>query len=189
MGKLFYVVGASGVGKNSLLGFARAQVPRSTPILFAHRYITRSAHAGNENHIELSDQEFSMRKKNGCFSMDWQSHNTQYGIGVEIDHWLNTGLSVVINGSRAYLSQAATKYQHNLTPILVSANVSLLRQRLIDRGRETISEIDRRLTQAQALNEQTQQYSNLLCIENNDQLENAGSRLVDLLVRESSIGM
>ena len=57
MGTLFYVVGASGVGKDTLLNFVKSKITVGEKVLFAHRYITRDAFSGGENHIELSWQQ------------------------------------------------------------------------------------------------------------------------------------
>ena len=46
MGKLIWLMGPSGSGKDSLLAELRQQEPAQ--LLVAHRYITRAANAGNE---------------------------------------------------------------------------------------------------------------------------------------------
>ena len=56
MGKLIWLMGPSGSGKDSLLAELRQR--EQTQLLVAHRYITRAASAGSENHIALSEQEF-----------------------------------------------------------------------------------------------------------------------------------
>ena len=81
-GRLFYVVGASGAGKDTLIAYARNALPVANAVVFAHRYITRPAHVGGENHIALSDAEFSVRETNGLFAMSWESNGLRYGIGV-----------------------------------------------------------------------------------------------------------
>ncbi len=48
MAKLFYVIGPSGAGKDSVLDYARQHATASLPASFAHRYITRVAESGNE---------------------------------------------------------------------------------------------------------------------------------------------
>ena len=48
-GKLIWLMGASGSGKDSLLTELRQR--EQTQLLVAHRYITRDASAGSENHI------------------------------------------------------------------------------------------------------------------------------------------
>lgn len=59
MGKLIWLMGPSGSGKDSLL--AELRLREQTQLLVAHRYITRDASAGSENHIALSEREFYPR--------------------------------------------------------------------------------------------------------------------------------
>jgi ribose 1,5-bisphosphokinase len=53
-------MGPSGSGKDSLLSALRQR--EHSQLLVAHRYITRAANAGSENHISLSEQEFYPRR-------------------------------------------------------------------------------------------------------------------------------
>jgi ribose 1,5-bisphosphokinase len=69
---LIYVMGPSGSGKDSLLGYARERV-RDLPVAFAHRYITRPVSAGGENHVALTRPEFRIRQRAGLFALDWES--------------------------------------------------------------------------------------------------------------------
>lgn len=179
MANLFYVIGASGVGKDSVLRYARNNTPKTFPTVFAHRYITRPANAGGENHIALTHKEFIDREKMGCFAMHWNSHNTCYGVGIEINQWLAKGISVVVNGSRGYLNRAASKYDE-LIPVLITADKIHLKQRLIERGRETMEEIEQRLLLGELLDKQTI-HPNLVRIENNSEIEDAGSQFLDLI--------
>lgn len=181
MADLFYVIGASGVGKDSLIDYARQHVPEFAPLVFAHRYITRPADAGGENHIALSEGEFHCRRRMGCFAMSWYSHNTCYGIGIEINQWLAKGLSVIVNGSREYLDEAAKHYPE-LCPILITADPEQLKLRLLQRGREDESAISKRLTMAQLFDKQTA-HPRLERLSNNDNLVEAGKRLLSLLHR------
>ncbi|GAB4289940.1 MAG: phosphonate metabolism protein/1,5-bisphosphokinase (PRPP-forming) PhnN [Methylophaga sp.] len=183
MAELFYVIGASGVGKDSLLNYAREHLSMDDKVVFAHRYITRAADAGNENHVALSEPEFQRRLQQGCFAMNWDSHGYRYGIGVEIEQWLALGLNVVINGSRAYLQQASRDYPE-LIPVLVRVGQTLLRERLQQRGRESAEEIERRLQRAQALDKL--QHPRMLVINNEGDLGDAGKALVQLISRKVS---
>ncbi|MGD8910720.1 MAG: phosphonate metabolism protein/1,5-bisphosphokinase (PRPP-forming) PhnN [Chromatiales bacterium] len=184
MAELFYVVGASGVGKDSLLNYARSQLQFDTSVIFAHRYITRSQDAGGENHVVLSEAEFASRMGRGCFAMQWYSHNTWYGIGVEIDQWLSKGFNVVVNGSRGYLDEAARNYPE-LTPVLITAELELLRRRLQNRGRESVDQIEQRLHSAQRLDQEIK-HPRLHRIANNGILAQAGEQLLQLIQRETS---
>jgi ribose 1,5-bisphosphokinase len=181
-GTLFYLIGASGSGKDSLLEGCRRQLPALLPCCIAHRYITRVVDAGGENHIHLSEKEFRLREKLGLFSMHWYSHGYHYGIGSEIDIWLNSGANVVINGSREYLPCAMQRYDE-LVPILVNVDFNLLYQRLMSRGRESQEEIEVRLERHQqmaaALPEST------LHVNNNDALEDGVQALFDIVTTNS----
>ncbi|MFB0871956.1 ribose 1,5-bisphosphokinase, partial [Enterobacter hormaechei] len=61
MSKIVWLMGPSGSGKDSLLAALRQQ--ENNQLLVAHRYITRAADAGCENHIALSEKEFAQRQK------------------------------------------------------------------------------------------------------------------------------
>lgn len=183
MAKLFYVMGASGVGKDSLLGYARANVlqhmEKGDAFVFAHRYITRHAEAGGENHIALTDEEFQQRSQNHCFAMCWHSHGNWYGIGAEINQWLEQGLNVVVNGSRTYFNVALEQYPM-MVPVLITADRDRLLTRLIKRGRESQSVIEQRL-QASASIDSRVEHPALIEIENNGELSVAGDLLIQLL--------
>jgi ribose 1,5-bisphosphokinase len=176
-GTLFYVIGASGVGKDSLLRYARQELADEA-VLFAHRYITRPVELKGENHIQLSTAEFANRLKYNCFKLHWHSHDLDYGIGTEVDVWLNQGLNVVMNGSRGYLETALQK-QPGLVPILIQVDTSLLRERLINRGRETLQQIEKRIQRVESFAGLTA--PNMQVIENNSELSIAGEQLVKLL--------
>ncbi len=178
-GRLFYIIGASGSGKDSLIRYAREHLPHDACTLFAHRYITRAADAGGENHIALNRAEFHLRLHQGCFSMHWDSHNTLYGIGKEIDHWMAQGLDVVVNGSRAYLDHAMQLYP-NIMPVWIHVSMDKLRQRLQQRGRETEAEIEERIALAKQLDHIAHE-KGLEVINNNNQLHEAGAALLALL--------
>ena len=93
-GRLVHVVGPSGAGKDAVIACARETLAEDGEIAFAQRYITRPVVAGDENHIALSLGEFGERARRGCFALWWRGHGLEYGIGVEIDHWLATGLTL-----------------------------------------------------------------------------------------------
>ncbi|OUS32198.1 phosphonate metabolism protein/1,5-bisphosphokinase (PRPP-forming) PhnN ['Osedax' symbiont bacterium Rs2_46_30_T18] len=143
-GKLFYIMGASGAGKDSVLNSARAALADTANCCIAHRYITRAADAGAENHLALSDAEFEFRKSNGLFKMHWAANGLQYGIGIEVDQWLAAGVNVLMNGSRAYLA-TAQDIDVSLVAIYIDVDSDCLRQRLMARGRESEAEIEQRL--------------------------------------------
>ncbi|WP_110673859.1 ribose 1,5-bisphosphokinase [Salinicola sp. RZ23] len=140
-GRLIYVMGASGVGKDSLLRELRQHRP---DVLVAHRYITRASGSG-ENCVELSAAEFAERRAQGLFCLAWHAHGLDYGVGIELESWLAAGHTVVLNGSRRALALARARFGKSLLPLLVVADAEVLRRRLLARGRETPAEIEARL--------------------------------------------
>ncbi|MDO6563876.1 phosphonate metabolism protein/1,5-bisphosphokinase (PRPP-forming) PhnN [Amphritea sp. 1_MG-2023] len=177
-GKLLYLVGASGSGKDSLLEGCRQRLQASHRCFVAHRYITRAPNIGGENHIHLSPDEFDMRASMGMFAMQWYSHDYSYGIGSEIDNWLAKGVNVVINGSREYLQIAQHAYP-NLIPVLVQVDEEQLRQRLIERGRESEAEIIKRLNRHRQFVDSLP--SNILKIDNNANLQAGVDALLTII--------
>ncbi|GAB3779347.1 phosphonate metabolism protein/1,5-bisphosphokinase (PRPP-forming) PhnN [Dyella agri] len=142
-GCLYYVMGPSGVGKDSVLAWVREHGV-SHGVLCAHRYITRPAHAGGENHVALSEAEFHSRKQRGLFALTWEAHGLHYGIGGEVVHWLAHGADVLVNGSRGAFASACERFPA-LRPVLVTASPEVIATRLAARGRESETEIAARI--------------------------------------------
>lgn len=177
--RLIYVVGASGSGKDSLMSYARHRLSSASQVVFAHRYITRAADAGGENHVALTLEEFEARRRAGLLAMHWESNGHAYGLGIEVNQWLAKGITVVVNGSREYLETAAQRYPE-LVPVWVEVSPEVLRTRLQARGRESTDEIEKRLaraTKSQPLNRRGE------VIQNNGELRVAGDALVALISR------
>ena len=146
-GKLIYVVGPSGAGKDALLDYARAHLPAGLDVRFAQRWITRAADAGGESHRPLTLAEFEDKVRAGGFAMYWRAHGNGYGIDGEIRGWLRTGATVVVSGSREHLPQALKDFP-DLHAIHVTVDSAVLRERLLRRGRESAGQIDERLSRA-----------------------------------------
>lgn len=145
---LFYLMGPSGSGKDSLLQALRERLSAEDRLVVAHRYITRPADA-NEASVALTSEEFHRRVALGCMAMHWQSHGLHYGIGIEIEQWLERGVKVIVNGSREYLPQAVARYP-KLCALHVRVSPEALAARLRQRGRESEEAIARRLARAAA---------------------------------------
>jgi len=184
-GRLFYVIGASGVGKDSLIAYARKHISDQSKVIFMHRYITRPPELKGENHVFLDTEEFEYRNKNDFFSMQWDSHGLRYAIGKEIDFWLEQGVDVVVNGSRGYLFTALEKYP-DMNILLITCSIDVLCKRLIARGRESGDEIYERVERARQFSDL--QHPNIRLIENNDTIEKSGHDFVRLLQYSDQIG-
>lgn len=175
--RLIYLMGASGSGKDTLLRLLRAELRGDEPVLVAHRYITRDSGA-TEDALCLTEDEFGRRAALGCFALRWASHGLHYGIGIEIDAWLSCGAAVIINGSRAHLEQAHSRYPA-LTAVEVTVDPGQLVRRLAGRGRESAEQIAQRLARAMQAFPVPQQ-CRLLRVSNDAAPETAAAALLNI---------
>jgi ribose 1,5-bisphosphokinase len=147
-GRLIYLMGPSGSGKDSLLQAARAPL-EAHGCRFARRVITRSAESVGEDALGVTPAEFERLEGEGAFALSWRANGLAYGIPREIDDWLSAGQDVLINGSRGHLEAARQRYP-DLLAILLQVDEAVLRQRLLARGRETPEQIEQRLARSRS---------------------------------------
>ena len=181
-GQLFYLMGASGAGKDSLIEYACQHLDDPARFRFVRRRITRPPDPEKLNHDEyITPDEFKNQLKNGNFALNWKRHKICYGITAEINTWLKTGIHVVINGSRHHYPIALKTYP-DLYAIWITASPSILQQRLQDRGRESKNEISERMQTANQFNPPAADSGNkFLVIDNNGPLTNAGEEFLKVL--------
>ncbi|MDH4567921.1 phosphonate metabolism protein/1,5-bisphosphokinase (PRPP-forming) PhnN [Pseudomonas sp. BN414] len=142
-GRLIYLIGPSGSGKDSLLDAVREHAG-AQGCRVARRVITRSAEAKGELAEAVSPEAFADREERGDFAMSWYANGLSYGIPRLVDDWLEGGDDVLVNGSRGYLPEARRRYPH-LLAVLLTVEDEVLRRRLHARGRESAEEIEARL--------------------------------------------
>jgi ribose 1,5-bisphosphokinase len=145
-GRLIYLMGPSGSGKDSLLDAARERLAACGCVI-ARRVITRSAEAVGEDAVGVSPAEFDQQEAAGAFALSWRANGLAYGIPRQIDDWLAARQDVLVNGSRGYLPQARERYPE-LLAILLQVDEAALRQRLQARGRESAEQIEARLARS-----------------------------------------
>lgn len=175
-GRLFFVVGPSGVGKDALLQWVQARLPEDTNVVFSQRCVTRPAHASEVHHVMTSDQ-FLQAEQGGAFSMTWQANETRYGIprGIEAD--LKAGKDVVVNGSREYVPRLRQLFP-NATVIWIVASPDIIRRRIENRQRESGLALENRLLRSVAFG--AKQDENIIYIDNSGPIDIAGSQLADI---------
>ena len=146
-GTLFLVVGPSGAGKDSLIDGAKAALMGNEHYVFPRRYITRPADAGGEDHIPLSAELFTTMLERDEMVLEWRAHNLRYGVPKAVAQHLERGRHVVVNVSRTVVDEA----RERLNPVKVlyiTVNEDILTERLKARGRESASDIKRRVQRA-----------------------------------------
>ena len=147
-GKLVYMVGPSGSGKDSLLQALANDLPGGCLIM--KRVITRPETSPGEVADSVSMQAFEQIEAEGGFAMSWRANGLAYGIPKDLDRYLAEGKTVLVNGSRSYCTRVSQLYP-GVIIVLVAVRPELLRQRLINRGRESLQEITLRLARNQCL--------------------------------------
>lgn len=180
LGRLIYLMGPSGAGKDSLIEASRARL-QAGGIEVATRVITRSAEARGEEAISVSVEEFARLRASEALALDWHANGLAYGIPVQIDRWLAQDRHVLVNGSRAYLEQARARYP-DLLAIRLEVDPTVLRHRLLARGREPIEQIEERIARGHRL--QGMPASSVRTLDNSGSLDDAVDGLFRILHEE-----
>ncbi len=151
--RLVYVMGPSGAGKDSLLGWLRQHLPPTSPLHWAQRTISRplqQSHApGTEQYESVCPATFATLRSEQAFALHWDANGLGYGVRHAQLAPLAQGRWVLVNGSRAHLPQALATFEH-LLPVHITASPAVLRERLLSRGRETPDEVEARVQRARA---------------------------------------
>ena len=135
--KVILIVGASGVGKDTLIKEAKKELKKK--FNFIRRYITRKPDKSEKNFF-LEDSAFEILKENDFFISCWDAHNNLYGISKDsIKNKTN-----IISISRSKISDFEKNFD-KVYVINITLNDTELKRRLIKRGRENIKEIEKRL--------------------------------------------
>lgn len=178
--RLIYVIGPSGAGKDSLMRWLRERSAGQLPLHWARRSVTRSAHDSSADDISLDVAGFEQTDQAGGFALQWQANGLRYGIRHEELVPVSRQQWVFINGSRAYLQACADRYP-GITVLHITADPAVLRQRLLQRGRETPSMVDARIQRAPSLMVPAQ--SILIEVFNNRGIDEAGRQMLQQLER------
>lgn len=177
MGKLVLVVGASGVGKDSLMQFAANHLADDTHFNFIKRHITRAAESGGEDHHALTASEFDAMERQGLFAFSWQAHGLSYGISKTIVEFIENGGVAIVNGSRHAMPVIATimPFLHIISIVADPTQIAL---RLRGRARESDDNIRLRLERRAPV---LASHTSVFTIDNSGDLEVAGLALVKQL--------
>ncbi|SEP71687.1 ribose 1,5-bisphosphokinase [Devosia sp. YR412] len=170
------VVGPSGVGKDSLIAFARARFEGSGRVTFVKRVVTREAHGGSEDHDSMDGAAFAAAEAAGQFALNWDAHGLRYGLPIALENDLQAGRAVVANLSRAVIPALVERYPHAVV-VSVVADRDVIAQRLANRGRETEESIQRRLDRSVG----DRLPASTVRIDNSGDLAVAGEQFVRLL--------
>ncbi|MDQ0506439.1 phosphonate metabolism protein/1,5-bisphosphokinase (PRPP-forming) PhnN [Xanthobacter agilis] len=175
-GTLFYIVGASGVGKDTLISQAMAMLAPTGRYVQARRAITRPKGPG-EDHEPVDDAAFEHRRRAGGFLHMWEAHGLKYGLPISILDDLRAGRNVLANGSRGTLPDLAGVVDRFVV-VEITAPASVLKARLLERGRESDADIEARLTRHVA---PLPERLDVVTVVNDANIEEGAARLVAAL--------
>lgn len=143
-GGVVLVVGASGVGKDTILAGAAAALRNDEAIVFVRRSITRPPHA-SEPFDDMTPEEFARARGSGAFTMTWEAHGLSYGIPISAEREIAAGRTIVVNASRSIIPQARGRFER-LCVVLIECETAIRAERMAARRRESASEIAARLS-------------------------------------------
>ncbi len=176
-GTLVLVVGASGVGKDTLIEAARRRFRDDARFVFPERVITRAEQAG-EPHVAVSDAEFERLEADGALLLSWRAHGNAYGIPIEARRALEAGRTVVVNVSRTVIGSARRLWPRTRV-VHVTVAPEILEQRLLARGREAGDAVAQRLKRAGAAPVPQQPWVDE--VDNSGDQATAAARFTDLI--------
>jgi ribose 1,5-bisphosphokinase len=174
--RLIYVMGPSGAGKDSVLGWLREHLPAGLPVHWARRTITRPTSPAGEAHEATDAPQFERLQSEGAFALAWQANGLHYGVRHTELTPLQHGHWVLVNGSRGHLPQALQSHP-GLQVVHITADPATLVQRLTQRQRETPEDIRQRVARASAFVVP----KGAMEILNNGTLDQAGEQLLRAL--------
>lgn len=176
-GALLVVVGPSGAGKDSVMGYAARHFSDCADIHFIRRVITRPSDAGSEVHESVSVAEFVEMEQAGAFAVSWDAHGLKYGIPEEVRRNVDSGATAIVNGSRGALPAFRAAFGA-IAVAVITAEPSVLARRLAERGRESEEDVLRRLSRQVP---DVTSGADVTVIDNSGRLEIAGRHFVDLV--------
>lgn len=174
--RLIYVMGPSGAGKDSVLGWLREQLPLHAPVHWAVRTVTRPSQSGGEQHETLDAAAFGQLLDDRQFALAWEANGLSYGIRHQELEPLHHGDWVMVNGSRGYLEEAARRFP-GMTVVHITAQPTTLLKRLMARGRESECAVRQRIARAEAFDCP----AGAIEVRNDGALEQAGRHLLRAL--------
>lgn len=174
-GAFVAVVGASGVGKDSVIGSARAALAEHGGFVFPRRIVTRPAGPG-EDHVSVDDADFARLERDGGFALSWRAHGLSYGVPAAVLDAVRAGEVVIANVSRGVLDRLPECFGRSAV-VRVRVPEEQRRARLARRGREADAEIAARMNREDPAPNSTVD----LEIVNDGAIEDAGRTFAEFL--------
>ena len=174
------VVGPSGSGKDSLMRGAREYFGEDGNLGFVRRYITRPPDGSEDNYF-IDSTGFLLLERVNFFVSSWQAHGNHYGIAFHSVDSANGFEVFLVSISRSAIIDFEQRFDA-VTTIQLTVREDVLLERLKRRGRESESDIQKRLKRAR----QTVVARDLITFDNSLELGQSIANFVDLLEKLGS---
>jgi ribose 1,5-bisphosphokinase len=142
-GRIILVIGPSGAGKDTLIGFAKTACADDSEIVFQRRVITRQASASEDNE-QVSAGTFQDALARNEYAVHWQAHSHCYALPRAIDDDIRAGRTVIANVSRTVVAAMRRAYA-DVVVVSITAPPNVLAERLAMRSRSSDGRIEHRL--------------------------------------------
>jgi ribose 1,5-bisphosphokinase len=167
MPKILLIVGASGVGKDTLLRAIKGEIEAN----FLQRYINRAPSKDEQNYY-VDSSAFALLQEHNFFISSWAAHENRYGIAKS---HIKEGLNI-ISISRGAVADFERVY-HNVVTIEVTIPKETLYKRLKSRGRESEEQIQKRIERSN----KSVEAKRLLQFINDKDLESSKKEFIELI--------
>ena len=181
-GSWIFICGPSGVGKDSVIAWAREALEGQANIVFARRMVTRPAQPGSE-HDAIDASQFLSLQHSGLLRWHWQAHDFHYGISQDYEADVTAGRVVVVNGSRSHAN--GLPLSPDVKRVEITASAERVATRLAQRGRDSQAAVIQRLARNAEFAQPSASTADLT-ITNDGEIADAGARLVAYLIAQAA---
>ena len=177
--KLFVISGPSGAGKGTLVARVREQHPGLGLTVSATTRAPREGEIDGQSYYFLTDEEFKRRVDAGEF-VEWAHvHGNSYGTLVsEVQSKLASGSSLILEIDVQGAFQVKERFPEAVLIFIQPPSLSILQQRLRDRGTETEQSLAIRMSNAEAELALADRYDDVVV---NDDLDQAVHDLLEVI--------
>jgi guanylate kinase len=178
-GRLFVISAPSGAGKTTL---RKAALERFKKIRYSTSYTTRQPRAGENDHIDyhfISKAEFKRGIETGRWAEWAQVHGNYYGTSAEfIAKELAAGRDILLDIDIQGTIQILKRFPTSITIFIMPPSLEELKKRLVERGTDSQTVVQRRMSNAKAEMARKDMYRHIIV---NDRLESATAELIALI--------
>jgi guanylate kinase len=185
-GHLFIISGPSGAGKSTILGAILKKRPQ---LRYSISYTTRPPRGNEKNGVEyhfVSEAVFRRKINKGEFAEWAEVHGYLYGTSATyVEEALAQGLDILFDIDVQGAKRLSAKYPEALSVFVMPPNMEELEKRLLKRGVDSLSALQRRLKNAKAEVARADDYNHVVV---NDDLAQAVSDLESIIEQASING-